>query len=597
MNYRSDIQILRGVAVIFVVLFHLEIGGFQSGFLGVDVFFVISGFLMAVLYKNDKASEFFSRRAKRLLPAYFVTIALTTLVTAIIATPVEFNSVKEQSIFALFFTSNLGFWLENSYFSKAEFKPLLHLWSLGVEIQFYFLVPVLFLVFKKSRIACHSVFIFSLFACLATLYVSTKSSFFLTPFRIWEFLLGYYVVKYFSDSGNVKVPIKYQWIGFSALIVLMLIPLMKVDGSSNGIMFGHPGVFALIITSLTAVVLICGLPSRIQQSIFGRVFELLGKYSYSIYLAHFPVIVLFLYEPLSGTILKTESFSQLIYLIVMIFASAILMYRLVESSILLRTKKSIAAVLPGGVIISLIVSGLIQSLKFDDEERNIYDSWTDRSEYRCGLLNRLRDPFAKVCRLNKEEQQNSVLLVGNSHADSIKTSFVEAASINFKNVWFFTSNTPLMSESIGAETVVNEALKIKAKEVFLHFSPNAFPKQTIVRVIRAAREHNIKVSFIMPVPIWDISIPKSLMLNRRQNTELPKQSLDDYREQNKDLIKFLMTLKYDNFRVLEVAPIFCAPNCAIQDQNGKPLYFDDSHLTLTGSDLLTKSMTKWLSQV
>lgn len=595
MNYRSDIQILRGVAVIFVVLFHLEIGGFQSGFLGVDVFFVISGFLMAVLYKNDKVLEFFSRRAKRLLPAYFVTITLTTLVTAIIATPVEFNSVKEQSIFALFFTSNLGFWLENSYFSKAEFKPLLHLWSLGVEIQFYFLVPVLFLVFKKSRIACHSIFIFSLFTCLATLYVSTKSSFFLTPFRVWEFLLGYYVVKYFSDSGNVKVSPKYQLIGISALIALMLIPLMKVDGSSKDIIFGHPGMFALIITSLTAVVLICGLPTRFEQSIFGRTLELFGKYSYSIYLVHFPVIVLFLYEPLSGTILKTKSFSQLIYLVIMIFAAAILMYRLVESSILLRTKKSIIVLLSGGLIISLIVSGLIQSLKIDNEQRTIYDAWTDRSEYRCGLVNRIKDPFAKVCRLNKEEQQNSVLLVGNSHADSIKTSFVEAASKNFKNVWFFTSNTPLMSELIGAETVVNEAVKIKANEVFLHFSPNAVPNQMIESVIRAARNHNIKVSFIMPVPIWNISIPKSLILNKMQNTELPKQSLDDYREQNKDLINFLMTLKYDNFRVLEVAPVFCSPNCAIQNINGKPLYFDDSHLTLTGSDLLMKSMVKWLN--
>ena len=127
MHYRKDIQILRGISVILVVLFHLQFSGMNSGFLGVDVFFVISGFLMAVLYNPHEKGKFFYRRAKRLLPVYFMIILLTLIAAFIITNPYEYNQVQEQSSFALLFMSNIGFWLQNSYFSKHEFNPLLHL--------------------------------------------------------------------------------------------------------------------------------------------------------------------------------------------------------------------------------------------------------------------------------------------------------------------------------------------------------------------------------------------------------------------------------------------------------------------------------------
>ena len=135
MIYRKDIQILRGISVMLVVLFHLGFTLFQSGFLGVDVFFVISGFLMAILYSHDNKKEFFARRAKRLLPTYFIITLLTVCSAIFMVTPNEYAQVFSQSIYASSFSSNIGFWLQNSYFSKAEFNPLLHLWSLGVTIK------------------------------------------------------------------------------------------------------------------------------------------------------------------------------------------------------------------------------------------------------------------------------------------------------------------------------------------------------------------------------------------------------------------------------------------------------------------------------
>lgn len=276
-----DIQILRGLAVTLVVLFHWELPFLKSGFLGVDIFFVISGFLMAILYRNAGASSFLLRRAKRLLPAYFVTISATLVAAYCIVLPVDFKQVTEQTFYASILSSNFGFWFQNSYFDKTAFKPLLHLWSLGVEIQFYFLVPILFYLHKKSKWTLPIIALTSITLCFIIIHFSPKTSFFLTPFRMWQFLIGIGVaqLKFRSAlASNKQFQVKPHW-GMSFFVILLLIPALPVDGQSLQAWNGHPSLAALLISLATAGVLYFQLPDIFMTSMVGRSFEKLGDWS------------------------------------------------------------------------------------------------------------------------------------------------------------------------------------------------------------------------------------------------------------------------------------------------------------------------------
>jgi len=590
MNYRKDIQILRGIAVLLVVFYHLGVTGFNSGFLGVDVFFVISGFLMAILYDENTKLVFYKKRALRLLPAYFVTILLTLFISIFRVIPNEYNQVFNQSLYADFFVSNIGFWMQNSYFSKSEFNPLLHLWSLGVEIQFYLLIPIIFYFIKISKIYFWLLFILSILLCFLIIEISPKTSFFMMPLRLWEFLVGFGVAKYITKNG-LRLEKSNPLIGSIFLLFIFAIPMLNVKESLNFIT-GHPGIYALFITLSTGVILVVGINKTIEKSILGNFLELMGKYSYSIYLVHFPVIVLFLYQPFSGTIIKSDSLSDFFILLILISFLSYFMYCLVENKLRKNRYINIWLILLPVLIVIVAFTGFnLQKKIYSHKEMLVFDAFTDRSTYRCGKLFRILNPLEIICEITnvetKDKKQN-ILLVGNSHADAIKTTFASVAQKMGSRVFFLVPNDPLtQNDEFNSQRIIDEALNKRINSIVLHYSPNAITVQTIIEFVELANSHNLFVAFIMPVPVWEENIPKVLWRHHKHASTLPVQTLGDYNAQTQKFYTSLLEVNQSTFKIYPVANYFCKELCSFIENNGRPLYFDSAHLTITGSNRLS----------
>jgi len=148
--YRADIDGLRAIAILGVVFFHLNIYPFQGGYLGVDVFLVISGylitsFILPKLKKNDfNFFEFFLRRIKRLLPTYYITLVLSLIIAYLVFEPDIFYTFAKSSISSIFFLSNFFFWKNSGYWDESNSNPLLHTWTLSLEWQFYLFISIFF---------------------------------------------------------------------------------------------------------------------------------------------------------------------------------------------------------------------------------------------------------------------------------------------------------------------------------------------------------------------------------------------------------------------------------------------------------------------
>lgn len=562
LSYRPDIQILRSVAVALVLLYHLQIPGFGSGFLGVDIFFVISGYLMQALYGHGiSAGDFYRRRARRLLPAYFALVAAVLLVSALVTLPGEFSDVTEQSLFASGLSSNVGFWLQTSYFESSQFRPLLHLWSLGVEAQFYLCFPLLVRCNRRWLIAIGAV---SLVACLAVVTVSPKTSFFMVPFRVWEFALGMLAARS-AMSGDRRL-------GLAALAALLLCILIPVDGQGRSLLTGHPALPALITSLLTATALLCGLPEKLESSLFGRIAQRIGDASYSLYLAHFPVIVLLNYEPFTGTRLGLTPWS-----LPLVAVGTLALYLGLERNgpKLFSVRASIAAFLS----IWLLAFALprAQILRFDHRERLVFSALDDRAVYRCGKLFRLLHPTASFCPLGKGQP---ILLIGDSHADAIKESFTKIAQRYGFNVYLTVANDPLRSSALTASELRREADRLKARWAFVHYASGNLTPALLDKAHMALGNRMVLIG---PTPTFAESVPKAIYEGHVPSAEPADSAIARW------------IAAHPNVPVIDARSALCPSGCRVEDEQGHLLYFDASHQTLTGARYLESLFERWFS--
>lgn len=601
---RNDIQLLRGVSVLLVLLFHLEMQGFENGYLGVDIFFVLSGFLMGLLYNRYSPIEFYRRRIERIAPAYFAVILISCSFCFFLANLSDFSQFFEQALANSIFLGNVYFWSNASYFNKQYFYPLLHLWSLSIEVQFYILVPILFPVFAKYR---YVLLLFALCSAMLALIVvsfSPKTAFFLLPFRLWEFLLGAFVgLASLQQSTKNKQNLITDRLSLSLLfLVVLLIASLDIRPAANSFLLGHPSLLTMIIPVLVSLILFLGVSEKcIANNIVFSTLSRLGDASYSLYLVHFPIIVFFNYEPFGGTILKTDSITALLIQIVIIGAATLICYLVFEKN---RSVKIASLLLPVGFIcVSALFLFLAKAMKFEITEPNqrvVASAWLDRGTYRCGKISRLINLGSEVCRIGQKAGDKNLLLIGNSHADAIKLSFAKVANEHGYNLWLPVHNMAALDDRLTFSELLQDMEDFEPDQVVIHVSSWTYedPKyiRKILTIIASAAKKNIPVTFLEPTPYYDFDVPKFLSNDNRdkQNLFYEGMSEQQYKTQTAAYRSFINQNFSGYISEISIKEQLCPlGKCMIAGENNAPLYFDSNHLTLTGASYLEPSISKW----
>lgn len=335
MKYRPDVDGLRALAILPVMLFHAGVTGFTGGFVGVDIFFVISGYVIALSLHDDLEQgrfsvwRFYAKRIRRIFPALFVTVAVTAIFAYLLLLPSFFLDFSKSLLAAAVFLSNLYFWQASGYFAAdAVFRPLLHTWSLSVEEQFYLFMPLAtFVIYRYLGRRWLLILVPSILASLTlSAYASATAptaNFFLLPTRAWELLLGAALA-----LGRFP-PMTSRWLAEALGLIGLAMIAFAVLSFDEATAF--PGLNALYPCLGTALLIYAGQERTARARPLAtallslRPLVFIGLISYSLYLVHWPIVSFLHYrsldQPNAGEVLAMLAAS---------FVLATLSWRFVE---------------------------------------------------------------------------------------------------------------------------------------------------------------------------------------------------------------------------------------------------------------------------
>ncbi|WP_271895896.1 acyltransferase family protein [Candidatus Phyllobacterium onerii] len=443
-SFRPDIEGLRALAVSGVIAFHFGYSGLPGGFVGVDIFFVISGYLITQHLQQEIAKHgtvnlwtFYARRARRLLPASLFVILVTLVAGYFILAPSEQQLYSKGALFASTYIINLWLirWSLDYFAVDATNNPFIHFWSLSVEEQFYLAWPALLLLFTRIRPGKHGVFLLmaavaaiSFALCAWLTVVSQPWAFYFSPLRAWEFAIGGLASMALLNNWAKRFPYSpaMGWIGL-ALIIAAYLRVSEQDA--------FPGFIALVPALGTVMVLLGG----VHQSAYGpkallavKPAQWVGKLSYSLYLWHWPVIVY------AAMLVPDLTSVQRILLMLLTLALSIFSYHFVENPIrrnawlMASTRRSLAfaALLTMTGVTVGYASATLAKHNITSQQRMIAETAERPSTVRAtdeSCVLDLETVKPKPCIFGSQSSSQTIVLFGDSHADHWSTPLIDIA--------------------------------------------------------------------------------------------------------------------------------------------------------------------------
>lgn len=407
MQYRSEIDGLRAVAVLSVVIYHAFPSLLPGGFIGVDIFFVISGYLITNILVAEldvgkfSVLNFYKRRVSRLFPALIVVLVSSLLFGWAVLLPHEFKQLGWHTFSGASFFANIALWLESGYFdTDSKMKILLHLWSLGVEEQFYFFWPLFLLLVKRNKklffCIAPMLIVCSFYFCLLRLRSDPSGAFYLPHYRFWELMMGGLLAYGESalklNSGymaRVKKPaVQFFYANFLALLGVVLVAsgLLLVDAKKD-----FPGWWAILPVAGSLSLIMSGGHSFISRTVLSnKLMVWVGLISYPLYLWHWPVFTFARLVDSNGT-----GYRGKIVLVCFSFVMAFLTYKFVEKP-LRRAKRHyfgfpVSLVLVAVMLIIVVFSLSIFLQKIPGRLHDITAPLSEAVEDQWGLSNGFKE--------------------------------------------------------------------------------------------------------------------------------------------------------------------------------------------------------------
>lgn len=434
-NHRSDIDALRALAVLAVIGFHFFPSVFPYGFLGVDLFFVISGYLITKLLQDQLLTNTFSyllfylKRIRRIFPALLVMLCITSIAAAFVLTAPDLERYAKSQLATLSFVANIYFWRTGGYFSTTdELKPLLHMWSLGVEEQFYLFFPLVLAItlklFKTTYGRLAIIALISACSYLVNIYLTSIGGanpvFFLLPTRIWQFGFGcFFAVMPLIELKRYRIN---STIVFSFALLLIGANLVAPTTAIPSATFLSLGAGLILWNGLNQ-------QSTLSQICSAKPIQIIGLSSFSLYLWHWPILVFLKY-------IYIDELSTVVLLAALIFTFAIsyLSWTYIENPF--RRANSIKSLLLFVASIYLILASFallaIASAGYPGRDSNLINSISSAidSNYRCPPSSYRLYGASRSCLIGDAVTKPSIALLGNSHAQMYAPAIEQSLAKN-----------------------------------------------------------------------------------------------------------------------------------------------------------------------